>query len=452
MKADDAPAAEDTACEECRLGFTWYPEVDLEAELDRLDATVDIGLSVHPDGGEYTCRRCKVGHHTYGGTTPDGFVNLGTGGKSRCTVCPQDEDLPDESKTCLGGACRSGHVDDLGSFCGSCVAVNDDRSTQTCGEDQTEGPPMPTCGYFKQGSLCTGCANPLIIGTLSVLALTAATFCLTWSMVKGFTKNATVGRAEGGMDFTKSLQGIFGLLQRLTAVMVLPFGWPTWLVQLCHALSSLVSFDLPGLAAPECQVQSSQAAMQLTRITISALALPIVWTMIFVELIFIRFCTKLGKRKAQRGVPLFKCDLFWVGKVWECEEGAFEHVVVTMHGLLFLAVCSQAVSNLVCLEVEAPPGYDETLTAMAMNPAVYCEREANELLGWSEDDAANYRGIENSAYLMLFVYCFLMSFLHWSVRVEYVQIWNKLMVVMIANFWSSARYQLRALVRLQLPS
>jgi hypothetical protein len=148
---------------------------------------------------------------------------------------------------------------------------------------------------------------------------------------------------------------------------------------------------------------------------------------------------------------LFKCDLFWVGKCCECEEGVFEHVVITMHGLLFLSVCSQAVSNLVCLEVEAPPGYDERLTAMARNPAVYCEREPNDVLGWTESDAATYRAIANVSYLMLFVYCFLMSFLHWSIRVEYVQIWNKLMVVMIANFWSSARYQLRALVCLQLP-
>jgi hypothetical protein len=300
--------------------------------------------------------------------------------------------------------------------------------------------------------------------------LFAGTYFISWLTIKGFTKGMNVGRAEGGMDFVTSLRGVFAVLQRLTAVLVLPFGWPDWLVQLCLTLSRLVAFDFPGLAAPECQQPYTAAELQRTRLMVAFVALPVVWVMILFELFFVRHCTKLGKRKAQRGVVVFQCDLLGFGKWFDCEEGAFQHVVVTMHGLLFLSVCQQAVGALVCTDVEAPDNWDQspeyarqvekrgplamtTRRAMAINPAVYCEYQGDGLPnGWSDEDANIYFQIQTLAYAMIFLFCFVMSFLHWSVKSEYVQIWNKLLVVIISNYWSAGDDQFKALVRAAAPT
>jgi hypothetical protein len=94
-----------------------------------------------------------------------------------------------------------------------------------------------------------------------------------------------------------------------------------------------------------------------------------------------------------------------------------------------------------------------TRRAMAINPAVYCEYEGDGLPnGWSDEDANIYFQIQTLAYAMIFLFCFVMSFLHWSVKSEYVQIWNKLLVVIISNYWSAGDDQFKALVRAAAPT
>ena len=169
------------------------------------------------------------------------------------------------------------------------------------------------------------------------------------------------------MDFQKAMSVVFKMFQRLTCVMTLPFGWPPRLIELMYKMKGIVSFDMPGLAAPECRAVATAAEQQRTRLMIGAVALPVVWILIFIEMIVIRNCTKMGKRKAARGTSLFGCTLFGFGKMG-CPEGAFQSVV---HALFFMNVVTQSLSVMVCVEVATQfPGVKRN--AMMLNQAVFC--------------------------------------------------------------------------------
>jgi hypothetical protein len=145
----------------------------------------------------------------------------------------------------------------------------------------------------------------------------------------------------------------------------------------------------------------------------------------------IRNCTKMGKRKAARGTSLFGCTLFWFGKCFGCSEGAFQSVVVTMHGLFFLNVIQSAFAAMNCQPFS--DGLGGTRMALAANPAVYCETEPGK--NWNEDDVSVYLMIRFMANFMVLFYGIIMSFLHWSAKVEYVGIWNKAFVSAIVIFY-----------------
>ena len=416
FEADPGHQVQDPVNEE--LGIVWEPP-DLE------DNTL----------GALSCRRCQPGKHTYG-----------MGSTELCEVCPSDVVGKTSDFICEGGGCKAGHADVRASFCSTCVALDYDAANGNCGENAAlyNDPDTyrETCGYFAKGAECVECNDPLLLAAIGLSALVVSTSTLTWAIVKGFVTSDDVGRAEGGMDFTKAVTGTFGMFQRLTAIMTLPFGWPAWLVELCYWLKGIVAFDLPGLAAPECQATSTAAEMQLTRLTISMVALPVVWGLIFIEMFFIRNCTKMGKRKAARGTSLFGCTLFGFGKCG-CPEGAFQSVVVTMHGLFFLSVIQSAFGALNCQPFSDGAGGKRM--ALNVNPSVYCSTEAIEG-EWSESDALTYVAIRSMATFMVLFYGVFMSLLHWSAKVDYVGIWNKAFVSAIVIFYGREEDALTALM------
>jgi len=422
----------DEPCEECTIGYYFFPDDPDYQYTDPVNQIEGWEPPKPTDEQPQSCRKCPAGRHTYGN---------GTG--EACTECAPDSGKIDDH-ICQGGSCRLGHADLAGGFCASCVDLDTDAASGLCGPDAVVETTDPlyrdTCGFFAKGSNCEPCSDPKVVMVLGASGLTISTSVMTYAIVKGFSSD-DVGRIQGGMDFTKAITATFGMFQRLTAILTLPFGWPAWLVELCYTLKGIVSFDLPGLAAPECAAKQTPAEMQLTRLLISAFALPVIWILIFFEMIIIRNCTKLGKRKAARGTSLFGCTLFGFGKCG-CPEGAFQSVVITMHGLFFLNVIQSAFAALNCMEV--PDATGGTRMALAVNPSVYCETSPGE--NWSEDDAVAYLAIKSTANIMVIFFGVLMSFLHWSVRVEYVGIWNKAFVSYIVIFYGREQDATTALV------
>eukprot|EP01050_Picozoa_sp_SAG11_P003400 SAG11_NODE_191_length_12943_cov_3.853706_9_plen_517_part_00 len=270
------------------------------------------------DGGSYgqagalcdSCRACAPGRHA----DEVGMVFAVAPG---CNKCSADESRPLNDKICGGGVCKAGR---MGKSCALCVSKAQDfqidpltkqavQDPDKCSRDAFEGflrtssapvgaETQDACGidgenhggigYFSRGGECELCGDPMIsvVGVLGFLAV--STFVLTYTVVKGFTSEHAE-QVQGGMDFTKSMGAIFGMLQRLTAVLTLPFGWPEWLRELCNYLGNFVAFDGPAIAAPECQATQTAAQTVYSRLAISALALPVVWLFIFFEMVRSRF-------------------------------------------------------------------------------------------------------------------------------------------------------------------
>jgi hypothetical protein len=480
----------DEVCSECQIGFYFLGDpLSADGKEDPEHSDAD-GAWIPPslsDPEPHSCRRCAAGRHTKSAGSAEVDIDANGVPGYACTVCGADQSFvnppqydnaetkpayqpaePEAGFICESGGCRAGHVDTERSLCAACVDIDTDKAEGDCENDGAKGAEdescssgfanaagtacyRTTCGYFRRGTACEECSNPLLVAGLGLAGLTVSTTILTYAIVKGFSSD-DVGRAElakGGMDITKAMTSTAGMLQRLTCILTLPFGWPAWLVKLCYKLKGIVSFDLPGLAAPECQQTQTAAEMQLTRLSISAAALPVIWSFIFVEMIVIRNCTKLGKRKAARGTSLFGCTLLGFGRCG-CPEGAFQSVVITMHGLFFLSVIQSAFGALYCVEGTEKDANGDPRMYLASNPSVYCEVEPGE--NWTEYDASVYLLIRTLAYNMILLYGFIMSFFHWDVRVEYVGIWNKAFVSAIVIFYSRASDATAALVALSAVS
>ena len=446
----DTGANSSGSCISCNVGFFFNPEDH--------PGVVTLNEKVHPV--LKSCRACDIGQHTYdhGGTV--------------CTACAGDDAAPDNLIRCLGGNCREGHANKKGSFCGSCVSIEEDYvtkikqfiqygdKTRTRGyldednwafcQDSTNGDysDCPTTGYrdgkpgwFAKGTECLPCTDPLLLIVMASSAVFIGTFILTYSVVKGLSAD-DVGRAEGGLDFAGAMTSVFGMLQRLSAILTLPFGWPRWLVDIMYYLKGVVAFDVPGLVAPECQTEQTPTQMQLTRLIIGATCLPAVWTIIGVEMLLIRFCTKMGRRKAKRGLSLFGCGVF---SKCGCQAGALQTVVVTTHGLFFLGIMIQAFAALYCIPVNVAKF--EQQDALALNPAVLCttDTEVNA-------DGSVYAGLVSLAYNMIIVFGLIMGLMHWSDKVEYLGLWNKALVAAICIFFSREQDAMTALAILSAVS
>ena len=460
---DNVLIHQETNYEACAQAFIQYPEETQKQYLA-------LGVVDGPDGPyvkyteavqiacNHSCRSCEAGKHTYG-----------TGQGAVCDECGMDVGKSIEIPfTCAGGHCATGHRNSPGSFCAACL-----------NDAQAEALGMEKIGFFAQGGSCVICGDTIATMILGLTVSIVGSTGLTYMIVKGLSAD-DIERVKGGMDFTKAMSAVFGMLQRLTAIMTLPFGWPGWLIALCHSLKGVVQFDFPGLAAPECQAAMSPAELFATRLSVGAIAMPLVWFVILLEMTFIAHCTKMGKRKRRRGMNLFGISLF--NKCFpklDCGAGAFEMMMITMHQLFFLSVVSQGFAAINCVEMAGPPdeatGEQTTFMALSSNPAVRCsfcsesccdsdffpgpkcyeEEEDLNAPGTfkpNETDPGIYTGIFIIAWFMILIYGFVMVFFHWSVRVEFVGCINKAIVAAVVIFLGRSSQALIALPLLMITS
>eukprot|EP01052_Picozoa_sp_SAG31_P005744 SAG31_NODE_257_length_18942_cov_6.099135_14_plen_1402_part_00 len=276
------------ACQECQLGRFFNPE-----DFDETEAPNEI-----------SCQQCAAGQNTYGG------------GATKCALCPGDADRPEYAMACTDTGCKTGHKNAEGSFCASCMEKGNCDDLDKDASGQCLLGTEETIGYFIKGAECAQCGNALMSLVISVGSLIIATTYLSYHIVKGFKKE-NVDAAQGGMDFTRAVATVLKQFQRLTTVLVLPFGWPLWLRDLCFYLKQVVAFDFPGLAAPECQAPMSPGEAVEFRTLVAAAALPVIWFLMGVEMWIIRCATKMGRKKRER-----------IGF-----RPVFQTVVITMHGV-----------------------------------------------------------------------------------------------------------------------
>lgn len=360
-------------CKGCHIGF-WFDTTPYDDDDDTrieekkaLKKPVPSGWESLKNKGELaakliqygSCRPCQKGYHTYG--------TNGTG----CQKCRANE------AACLGNGqgCKDGHRDGPGQYCSTCENML---------EDDTNSPKV---GYFRQGNKCELCGNPAAAMIASGVAIFVLTYGLTYFVVKGLTTD-NIARVSESLDVSKAASALCGTLQRLTIIFTMQFGWPTWLVEFMYYVKDIVSFDAPSAVSPECGIIMTPPEMELNRLTLAFVAMPAIWTLIFVEMGIIRHFTKMGRRKAARGLSMFGLSWF---RSCGCSTGAFENVVVHMHGMFFMSVFVHGLKVMDCMPVDsATPG--ETVPALTSNPAVYCLTEPQE--GWTEDDANVFLAIK----------------------------------------------------------
>jgi hypothetical protein len=412
-----------------------------------------------PDGS--TCRNCPPGKHTID------YNN------SICQACGQDLGKQADFN-CAGGYCQRGHLDARGALCAPCMTAEQgrqkcrkaaeakdagqvfgaDESTAACpygDADELAKDIELTKAFFAANGKCEECGDNTFTIILVCTAFVIATFGMTYAIVKGIS-NDDVERVKGSMDMAKSMSAIFGQLQRMTAVMSMPFGWPAWLVNVCFWLKQLVAFDFPGLAAPECAAEMSPAELVFVRVGVTAVILPVVWFVVLVQMVIVAKCTKMGRRKVRRGVSLFGLNLLnkCTPMCKDRPEGAWQMMVITMHQLFFLGVVTKAFSVLNCVDVptgNVVDGEEEVMPALSLDPLVFCETDEDLYPDQSRippndlnvNDAQTYFNTRALGIAMIVVYGGIISFVHWDVQVEFVGVFNKGIVAAVTIFLGCVR-------------